>query len=376
MRIIAIDWSGASDGSSNTWLAEIDSATSQVVRLENGRSRDALANHLIAELGRSRDIVVGIDFAFALPAWFSRARGFADAPALWNLVANEGESWLSGCEPPFWGRPGKKRPEIEEHFRRADLEVPAVGGIRPKSVFQIGGAGAVGTGSLRGMPLLERLRNAGFNVWPFDPSEMPMVVEIYPRALTGAVNKGDKDARRAFLEECYPKIESTFLNDAVDSEDAFDALVSALVMVENADDFRSLEPARDDVDRLEGRIWLPKAPRVRVLRPRENRQRRQENGDGVSRGSADVDPVPTISAFYGIVIYMYADDHAPPHFHAVYGEHQAVVEIESGRIIHGSLPRTAAKLVTQWAEENRGSLMENWTLCASMKPPKRIPPLT
>jgi len=84
----------------------------------------------------------------------------------------------------------------------------------------------------------------------------------------------------------------------------------------------------------------------------------------------------SISAFYGIVIYMYARDHAPPHFHVAYGDHEAMVEIESGRIVRESLPRTATKLVAQWADAHRASLMENWTLCVSMRPPKRIPPLT
>ena len=56
----------------------------------------------------------------------------------------------------------------------------------------------------------------------------------------------------------------------------------------------------------------------------------RENGDAAQIGPVDVDRVPTISAFYGIVINMYARDHAPPHFHAEYGEHEAMVEIESG----------------------------------------------
>jgi hypothetical protein len=72
---------------------------------------------------------------------------------------------------------------------------------------------------------------------------------------------------------------------------------------------------------------------------------------------------------------MYADDHLPPHFHAAYGGHEAMVEIETGRIAQGSLPRTAEKLVAQWAEAHRVALLENWVLCATMKPPKRIPPL-
>lgn len=84
---------------------------------------------------------------------------------------------------------------LPDDLRRTDREAPAIGGIRPKSVFQIGGAGAVGTGSLRGMPILKRLRDAGFAVWPFDAPRWPCVVEIYPRLLTGAVNKGSAGAR-------------------------------------------------------------------------------------------------------------------------------------------------------------------------------------
>ncbi len=37
--------------------------------------------------------------------------------------------------------------------------------------------------------------------------------------------------------------------------------------------------------------------------------------------------MPTISMFYGMLIQMYWDDHAPPHFHAIYGDHQATIDI-------------------------------------------------
>ncbi len=54
--------------------------------------------------------------------------------------------------------------------------------------------------------------------------------------------------------------------------------------------------------------------------------------------------MPEISRFFGIVITMYADEHAPPHFHARYAEHQAVIKIENGETIAGSLPRHALRL--------------------------------
>lgn len=51
--------------------------------------------------------------------------------------------------------------------------------------------------------------------------------------------------------------------------------------------------------------------------------------------------MPRISEFYGILIYMYYQDHAPPHFHAIYGEHEAEIEIATGGVLHGYLPRRA-----------------------------------
>lgn len=266
---------------------------------------------------------------------------------------------------------------MEEHFRRTDSEVPSVDGIRPKSVFQIGGAGAVGTGSLRGMPFLKQLRDHGFTVWPFDAPRYPTVVEIYPRALTGVVNKGSEVDRAKYLDLYYPEIGSRFRGLGASSEDAFDALVSALVMAEHVSELTTLLPAEDDIDRLEGRIWLPDALRGRALRSQqENRSPSRQDDAVLTRGAVDVDRMPTISAFYGIAIRMHWDDHAPPHFHAWYGGNRAMVSIESGVIIHGSLPATATRLVSEWAAINRDALLEDWMLCRTKQAPKEIPPLT
>jgi hypothetical protein len=72
--------------------------------------------------------------------------------------------------------------------------------------------------------------------------------------------------------------------------------------------------------------------------------------------------MPRLSAFYGIVIYMYWADHAPPHFHAIYGGSEAQVLIENGRVLAGSLPRTAARLVREWTALHRAELLEDWRL--------------
>ena len=58
--------------------------------------------------------------------------------------------------------------------------------------------------------------------------------------------------------------------------------------------------------------------------------------------------MPTISMFYGILIQMYWDEHAPPHFHAIYGEYKASVDIKSLTVSEGVLPRRATQLVLDW----------------------------
>ena len=70
--------------------------------------------------------------------------------------------------------------------------------------------------------------------------------------------------------------------------------------------------------------------------------------------------VPRISAFYGIVITMYYRDHEPPHFHAVYGEHQAQIVIATLEPLFGELPSRALRLVREWAELHQTELEGNW----------------
>ncbi len=85
--------------------------------------------------------------------------------------------------------------------------------------------------------------------------------------------------------------------------------------------------------------------------------------------------MPTISVFYGILIQMFWLDHDPPHFHALYAEHEAVIEIRSLKVIRGSLPRRALVLVREWAQEHRDELLENWERCRRNESPRKITPL-
>jgi hypothetical protein len=70
--------------------------------------------------------------------------------------------------------------------------------------------------------------------------------------------------------------------------------------------------------------------------------------------------MPCISQFFGIAIYMYFNDHPPPHFHAEYGGREALYEIETLRLLKGKLSRRAHNMVLEWADLHRAELMENW----------------
>lgn len=262
MRVVAVDWSGSLGAAAQRrqiWTATAEAGA--VIGLRGGRTRREVVDDLVGLAAACSELVVGLDFAFSFPAWFLQDRGVASPHDLWREVARDGEEWLRECEAPFWGRPGRRRPEIGEHLRRTEQEhQPA------KSVFQVGGAGAVGTGSVRGMPYLAELHDAGFSVWPFDSPGPRMVVEIYPRALTGPVRKSDRADRRRYLADLGLSPAFRVLAEAGD--DAFDAAVSALVMSRHAEELRSLGPATDARTRLEGEIWSPGAgTRVSVGRP-------------------------------------------------------------------------------------------------------------
>ena len=84
--------------------------------------------------------------------------------------------------------------------------------------------------------------------------------------------------------------------------------------------------------------------------------------------------MPEISRFLGIVIAMFYSEHGVPHFHAIYGEYEASIEIESERV-HGQLPRRALALVLEWNRLHRQELLDNWERGRGGQPLNRIAPL-
>jgi hypothetical protein len=72
---------------------------------------------------------------------------------------------------------------------------------------------------------------------------------------------------------------------------------------------------------------------------------------------------------------MYFNDHHPAHFHAVYGEHEAIYIIDSLEILRGGLPRRAHGMVVEWATLYRVDLRNNWDRAREMRPLESIDPL-
>jgi hypothetical protein len=300
-RVVAVDWSGDKGPGqrkkiwAGVWTASGSESKQGKMTLEGGRTREELFAWLVAMARETPRMVVGIDCCFSFPRWFLEEHGCGTVFEFWQRVADgQGERWLAreGAEVArderFWGAP-HKRPEqfcgegLHRSMRMTDLEnkimprleggdserAAKMFGITPKSPFQIGGSGSVGTGSLRAMPFLLRLREAGFRVWPFESAALgekgarPLLVEMYTRLLTGAVKKSNAEARREYLaakkkgDAAYAGLSRGVVAKALESEDAFDALVCAVEMVRWRGEFAGLRKTRDEVLRLEGITWRP-----------------------------------------------------------------------------------------------------------------------
>lgn len=85
--------------------------------------------------------------------------------------------------------------------------------------------------------------------------------------------------------------------------------------------------------------------------------------------------MPVVSQFFGILIRMFFNEHAPPHFHAEYGEFRATINIRTLSVQEGRLPRRALELVLDWAELHQTDLLNNWDQCQQHQAPDPIAPL-
>ncbi len=105
-----MDWSGDATEAGQRRRIVMASWRKGEVTIASGFTREEAGTRLLAEAASNPSLIVGLDFAFSFPAWWVRAQGCADVFALWALASSEGERWLAGGRPPFWGRPGQPRP--------------------------------------------------------------------------------------------------------------------------------------------------------------------------------------------------------------------------------------------------------------------------
>ncbi len=78
--------------------------------------------------------------------------------------------------------------------------------------------------------------------------------------------------------------------------------------------------------------------------------------------------MPTVATVDGVKIVFYANEHPPPHFHAKFAEHQAVIDIERLEIIEGSLPAAKRKKVLSWAASRQAELRAAFVTATALKP--------
>jgi hypothetical protein len=85
--------------------------------------------------------------------------------------------------------------------------------------------------------------------------------------------------------------------------------------------------------------------------------------------------MPEIARFYGIVIKMFYEDHNPPHFHAIYGEYEVLIDISTLAVFAGNLPPRALGLVIEWATQHQNELLNNWERARVQDSLSKIEPL-
>lgn len=218
-RVAVLDWSTAGKprlGKDSIWLGIADNADVTAENLPTRAQAEDRLNALIAEtLAAGERLLLGVDFNLGYPVGFAQQlTGEAHAQAVWAwlaarivdgpdnahnlpLVAAKANAAFPG-QGPFWGNarkdniPGlpRTRPDLPDGLSVGrTAETAATGpGARPKSVWQLSGAGVVGAQGLMGMAVLHRLRArfAGdLAVWPFETADAAITVaEIYPSMLS------------------------------------------------------------------------------------------------------------------------------------------------------------------------------------------------
>ena len=277
MKTIAVDWSGAvaNDGAKAIAIATAneDGLTDIIPGPKDAESkgRKATIEYLLNQADESDgELVVGLDFAFSLPAWYLDENGFKDAPELWKHARSEGEGWWDdggrSKTSPFWRADKAGKPNIngksEFRWTEQDPAIKQLAGSSPRSAFQLSGAGSVGSSTVRGLPYLADLKDAGFNIWPWDDAKGPLVIEVWPRIAVGQATKSSPSARVKRVEDEMSKgrISNDLAMHACTNDNAFDAVLTALWLAENTTELLGSKP--DPAYAKEGLIWTPPQAKV------------------------------------------------------------------------------------------------------------------
>lgn len=266
-RTVGVDWSGAAsdvDAASAVFLAVAEDG--RLVALEGGRGRDATIDAVADVVFEEPETLVGLDFAFGVPAWVAAREGWRSAGEVWRwagLGTASDPGWVRQRPEPFWGPGIRPKPAMDGDEYRATERDAIAAGARPSSVLQLSGPGSVGAQSLWGMPQLLRLADAGVAIWPFDPPRLPMAAEVFPRQMArwlapAAARLRGEAFRAAVVEELGDAV--TGHADALAaSQDAFDAAVAALGLWRGVRDVAALTSDGTPRERIEGRILMPPA---------------------------------------------------------------------------------------------------------------------
>jgi len=116
-------------------------------------------------------------------------------------------------------------------------------------------------------------------------------------------------------------------------------------------------------------LVLKPEKRQQGLQVQQGQQRRNLNGDT---------SMPSISMFYGLIVYLYFQDnrqHHVPHIHVRYQDDEVIVSIPDGEILDGAIPKSKMKLLQAWIELHQDELVADWTLAVSGEQPYKIDPL-
>lgn len=86
------------------------------------------------------------------------------------------------------------------------------------------------------------------------------------------------------------------------------------------------------------------------------------------------DAMASICKFEGITVYMYTEEHPPPHIHVKYADQSALVTIADGKVLEGDIPKNVQRRVRYWVKLRQSELRDAYFEAQQGKQPGPIPP--